>query len=76
MVICHGMTLPLQKHGGEDGPALSFATKYLYRATYHLNVKPLSFQLGETDTEIWFLTVNLNTTNGCFYNNCRCETSG
>ena len=35
------LAICLQKQKGEDGPVLFCATKYLYPATYHLNVNPL-----------------------------------
>ena len=39
------LAIPLQTHGTENRPVLSFATKYQYRATYHLNVEAISFAI-------------------------------
>ena len=41
------LVILLQKHGNKDDPVLSFATKYLCRVTYHLNVEAIFLQLGE-----------------------------
>ena len=38
--------IPLQNHEGKNGPVLSFATKYWYRARHHLNVEAISFAIG------------------------------
>ena len=37
---------PLQNRGSKDDPVLSFATKFLFRATHHLNVEAIFFAIG------------------------------
>ena len=45
--------------GNNDGPVLSFATKYYFLATYHLNV-----QLCKAGAAARFQILNLDITDG------------
>ena len=69
LVQTNKLVISLQKHKSKDGPVLSCAKKYWFRAIHHLMLKPFPLQLGEADPAVSFDILNFIITNDYYCNN-------